>query len=236
MTKSKKIITLAIMVAIASSNLFFACSKSKQESKENTNVSAKFESPTLSSNQQLKLDEFSTLSANFLNELNTLSKVNFCSFKKIVESTSTSAEKTKALSAQIGLSNVYLKLNELKDYALTSNPNDFITNTESNQYFLQQLKVKTGFLDVAAIAGGGPDCRAYLAAHDACSFNWGICMAAVFLAGPEAWIPGVSLCSVALMGCCNSNDKSNPACANLYKGTVLPNIPNKSGNLYDICN
>ena len=71
------------MVAIASSNLFFACSKSKQESKENTNVSAKFESPTLSSNQQLKLDEFSTLSANFLNELNTLSKVNFCSFKKI---------------------------------------------------------------------------------------------------------------------------------------------------------
>jgi hypothetical protein len=223
------------MIAVATSTLFFACSKSTHESKEITNVTTKFESPTLPSNQQLKLDEFSTLSANFLNELNSLNKANFCSFKTIVESTITNAEKTTALAANTSLSNVYLALSELKDYALTSNPNDFITNTESNQYFLEQLKLKTGFLD-RPVAGGGPDCRAYLAAHDACSFNWGICMGAIFLAGPEAWIPGSALCAVALLGCCNSNDGANPACAAYYSGKVLPNIPNKSGNLYNICN
>jgi hypothetical protein len=244
MNKSKRIIMIATMFAISTFTVFYACRKSTNSiSKETTKSSnINLDAASISSGSQIVIDSFSTLTANFVNSINNLNQENFCILNNILNSNVSDIEKQSQIYSNSGLEAVSSSAQLAKLYYDNNNLVELLQNEETKIAYTHLLGDKINFgiksSDRQLAGGSSLDCKAYLAAWDACLFGLQSCLATSFLAGPEAWGPGAAICIIAYMYCCNSADGANPACAAYYSwGRALPNIlDRKNLDNQNLCN
>lgn len=234
MRKTKKIITIAL--AIITINMTITNSSSAKTIKnvltETVEVINKFQSNTSSSD----IEEISVRCAKLINTINQLNTESFCSLNSILSSNEDAEKKLLQINSNPKLKEVYASMIEINEFGQSHKELGIsFQNQETKTTFINLLKPKVSFLDDTN-APSKLDCRAYVAAHNACSFGFASCCAVAFMAGPEAWGPGLAICTINLMYCCNNNDWANPECAAAYQWLPLPNIPNSiKANKKDIC-
>jgi hypothetical protein len=236
MKKTKKIITIVTVVTLISSTLFYACKRTIdyddfQKSKNLSNISLNLESPSYNSQDSTIIDSLSTLTANMINSMNQLNQNDFCSLKTILDSNISNTNKMLLISTNNDLTTFYNASVSLSNYVDVNNYNNILATESSKLIFNYFLKPKVPFMDDTNKPN--LDCRSYVAAHNACSFGFGTCLASAMLAGPM-WPAAASICALSMMGCMYANDSANPECAAKYQWNILPNIPNFS-NFEDIC-
>jgi hypothetical protein len=235
MKNAKQTIGILIMLTIISSTVFYACKRIAEKentSTPNSNMGTNMEATSQNGQDEVVLDNFSTLSANLLNEMGNLNKSNFCTLKTILQSTNSNENKIDAIAQREGLQGVHTAMLALNEYAEIHNPIALMQNVSNQTYYTNKLMPKVNFLEV--VERPNIDCRAYKAQIDGCAFGFAACVTSSMISGP-AMMVGIGLCGLTLMVCVDLADAANPACA-IEAGRFPKIVREESVNLNDICN